>query len=315
MCRPPCLPGFRIIEAGGRGGPPHHIYGVCLQFGIPPYQSRPDLPLLHRQGQAVVLRGVAGQKAQQVDGAPGGIFQDFPVEIRGPGKAHVIRHQEAAGAQEPPAVRQGRVVGFLVDVQEDQVKGLGHLRHQLQGLAHPDLHHLGEPGPGEVAPGPLGHGLVQFQGDHPARNPGAGPAQIDAGIPGGGAQFQDAGGAGGPGQDKEEFPHHGADDGDGLAGRLRFQLQKQGVAVRRQSPEITLQIGHHFGHGSSCLWRYGKRIPRIFSFFLSFGYYYARKPAGGEGRGRRRPDRFSCRVAGQPVVAGWKAEQAQVKWA
>ena len=67
----------------------------------------PGPPLLHRQGQAVVFRGVAGQKAQQVDGAPGGVFQDFPVKIRRPGKADVVRHQEAARAQEAAAVETG----------------------------------------------------------------------------------------------------------------------------------------------------------------------------------------------------------------
>ena len=114
-----------------------------------------------------------------------------------------------------------------------------------------DLYLPGDPGPGEVAPGPLGHGFIQFQADDPAPGGLTAPGQVDGGIAGGGAQFQDIFGAGGPGQDKEQFPHHRADDGDAFGLGLLFQVQEHLVPHGDKAPEISLQIGGHLAHLAS----------------------------------------------------------------
>ena len=50
----------------------------------------------HRQGEAVVLRGVVGQEPQEVDGAPVLGGENFPVEGGGASKSDVVGDQQPA---------------------------------------------------------------------------------------------------------------------------------------------------------------------------------------------------------------------------
>jgi hypothetical protein len=53
-------------------------------------------------------------------------------------------------------------------------------------------------------------------------------------------------------------------------------------------------------------------IRECLEFCIKFGYYYARKSAGGKGRAAR-PQRLSCRVAIKPVAQAFQPVQAQAK--
>ena len=78
-----------------------------------------------------MFRGVPGQEAQEVDGAPVSGGEDFPVEGGGAGEADIVGEQQAADLEQAAAVGQGREIGLLVDVQEDEVEGTGHGGHEL----------------------------------------------------------------------------------------------------------------------------------------------------------------------------------------